>query len=569
MREMKSNWLRTLRNSGFGFLCLSAVAAPWASAQTPAPSGPLPELNEGLLTVLGVDKTQIEAGAGADADTKKKVETVRREVQEAVRAFQQRNAQAALEDLEKAVDADKSLPPPSVMMARLCFASNDQNVVNLGRGFLERAVNFHRNAPEAYLLLGRLALAEGRLTDADLNFEKALANTPPAAGAQGSLTGGSWPDDRRNTFLKEVYAGQVSVSEQRQKWDEALAQLTSWLELDPNDAMAQFRKGRVLFSQEAQKTGGDTKNYDAARTAFTTAYEQAQKDPKRKKDELSPVPPPELSMLQLFSGSGSVDEAKGEVKLLESLVEGLPSEEKKEKGRIYSTLSQWYLSQNNATEAVKHAGNAEKADSESEAFKQLAAVMKYYSNDAGAKEDFAKMNTANPEDFTASNFLALLLAESPDKADKDKAVRLAELNVRLNPKSPEAVSTLGWVYHRAERTGEAMQVYGALMQAAQQGQAQISADTAYYMAKVIFASPATPGRLEAVVKLLTDATSSKGPFKHRAVAEEWLATLGGDTVKPRNMDLTKGTPTPTAPPAVNPGTNPGGNAPKPNPTPDN
>src|SRR5688572_25001736 len=138
MCEMKKQWLRTLRNSACGFLCASFLAAPWASAQQ-AP-GPLPPLDEGLLTVLGIEKAQGDEG-GASGDAAANIKKVRTDIQEAVGAFQRRDAQTALTELESAAKNDPSLPPPSVMMARLCFASNDQNVVNLGRGFLERAVN--------------------------------------------------------------------------------------------------------------------------------------------------------------------------------------------------------------------------------------------------------------------------------------------------------------------------------------------------------------------------------------------------------------------------------------------
>jgi tetratricopeptide (TPR) repeat protein len=554
---MKKLWLRTLRNSAYGFLCASFLAAPWASAQqapAPAPTGPLPTLDEGLLTVLGIDKAQVEEGS-ATGEAATKIKKVRTEIQEAVRAFQQRNAQAALEDLEKAAEADPSLPPPSVLMARLCFASNDQNVVNLGRGFLERAVNFHKTTPEAYLLLGRLALAEGRLTDADLNFEKAQLYTPAAPGQEPTLgTAPGWTKERHDTFLKEVYAGQVSVSEQRQQWNTAENQLDAWIALDPNDAMAQFRKGRVLFLREAQKDATASKNYNPAREAFVEAYKLAQADKNRKTDEVTAVPPPELAMLQLFSGSAAKEDAEKEVKALEGLAEGFA--EAKEKSRVYSSLSQWYLQQNNPVMAGELAAKAQKLDEKSPALRQLSAVMGYYSNNPQAIADFEKMNQEAPDDFVASNYLALLLAESPEEDKKTKAVRLAELNVRLNPKSPEAVSTLGWVYFRAGRTSDAMQVYGALLQAVQQGQGQINADTAYYMAKVIFDSPATPGRLDAVVDLLRRATGSTGPFKHRGLAEDWLEKLGGggSPTTISTTDKKPATPTPTPSPAPGTGT---------------
>jgi lipopolysaccharide biosynthesis regulator YciM len=553
MREMKSHWMRTLRNSVFGFLCTSFLAAPWAAAQQQA--APLPALDEGLLTVLGIEKEQLDT-TGLTPDDAKKMNLVRADIQEGVQAFTNRDAAKALSELEAAYKSDESLPPPSVMMARLCFASNDQNIVNLGRGFLERAVNFHRKSSEPYLLLARLALSEGRLTDAELNFNKALENAPPAADP-ATTPATSWKAKRHNTFLKEVYAGLVSVSEQRQQWDEADNQLISWIALDPKDAMAHFRKGRVLFMKEAALGEGKNKNFKPAEDAFVEAYKLAQEDPNRKADEVTAVPPPALAMLQLYAGSGEKDKAQDQVKSLTD--EFAKSSDKKEQARVYSALSQWHLQQNDAERAGELAVMARAADEKSPALKQLSAVMHYYANNPAALKEFEEMNQEAPDDFVASNYLALLLADSPEAEKQNKAVRLAELNVRLNPKSPEAVSTLGWVYYKANRLPDAMQVYGALLQAVQQGQGQISADTAYYMAKVIFESPNVQGRLDAVVNLLRNAKDSQGPFKHREQARAWFNTLSGNTTgAPQTIDLKSSSTTGgTTPPVINSGTGSG------------
>jgi tetratricopeptide (TPR) repeat protein len=567
MSEMKKNWFRILRNSVFGFLCLSFVAA-WASAQTPAAQlPPLQPLDDALLTVLGIDKAQLDT-AGLQGDELKNRNQVRTDIQEGVRAFSLRDAQNAMVKLEAAYKTDPSLPPPSVILARLCFASNDQNVVNLGRGFLERAVNFNATSPEPYLLLGRLALTEGRLTDAELNFKKAQSLTPAAPGAEavpGTVVG--WSADRINTFLKEIHAGLVSVSEQRQQWETAKNELDAWIKLDPMDAMAKFRLGRVMFMQVAAQTSG-TKDYEPARLVLTEAYKLAQEDTKWDKKDVTAVPPAELAMLQLFSGNAGVEEAKKEVKKLEESADGFA--ENKEKARVYSALSQWYLQQNNPAKAGELAAKAKTFDEASPALKQLSAVMHYYANDPKAVVEFEAMNQEAPDDFVASNYLALLLAESTDTATSNKAVRLAELNVRLNPKSPEAVSTLGWVYHKAGRTNEAMQVYGALMQAVQQGQGQINADTAYYMARVIIDSPGdSTQKVGAVIRLLEQALGSTGPFKHRPEATTWYEQLTGGKKAgvPGTTNLVPSpTPTPTPPqvtPPVVPPAPGGGTTPKP------
>jgi hypothetical protein len=121
-----------------------------------------------------------------------------------------------------------------------------------------------------------------------------------------------------------------------------------------------------------------------------------------------------------------------------------------------------------------------------------------------------------------------MLCESGKPEDKNKAVRLAELNFKLNQKSADALSTLGWVYYRAGRTQEAFNIYGGLLQAVQEGRAQLNADTAYYMAKVIFDTPNAGNRLDMVVNLLKVAVQSQGRFKNRQLAQVWLDQLAGN-----------------------------------------
>jgi tetratricopeptide (TPR) repeat protein len=575
MSEMKKHWLRILRNSAYGFLCTSILATPCAFAQQAQPQLPLPTLNEDLMTVLGIHKTQLDEGAAVGEDAKKAIREARVDIQEGVRAFQQRDGENALKELAAAVVKDPSLPPPNVMVARLCFSSNDQNVVNQGRGFLERAVISHKQTPEVFFLLGRLALTEGRLSDAELNFEKAQLFTPPKQGEVRDpelppTAAVGWSDVRRDAFLKEVYAGRVSVCEQRGQWNEAEGHLISWIALDPNDAMAHYRKGRVLFLKEAQDESKKPKNYAEARKEFESAYTMAleQIQNTENKDELTVVLPPNLAMQQMLAGTPDNKATQEEVDELLKLVESYPND--KEKARVYSELSKWYLQQNNPTKAGELAGLAQGKDKESPAMNQLSAVMRYYANDPGALTDFTKLNSDAPDDFTASNYLALLLAESRRPEDKKKAVRLAELNVRLNPKSSEAVSTLGWAYYRDGRTPDAMQVYAALLQAAQRGEGQINADTAYYIAKVTFDSPGATERLGGIINLLRQSTSSQGPFKNRQLAQQWLDKLSGNTGDDvgSNLDTnpTRGgtppapvaTPTPTPKPVTPPA--PGGGA---------
>ena len=79
----------------------------------------------------------------------------------------------------------------------------------------------------------------------------------------------------------------------------------------------------------------------------------------------------------------------------------------------------------------------------------------------------------------ASNNLALVLCEQNDDAKKDRALQYAEDNVRLSNRSPQSLSTYGWVLYRLGRRDAAEQVLTSVAQAG-----PMSPDLAYYLAQV-------------------------------------------------------------------------------------
>lgn len=493
---------------------------------------PTKELTEDVVTrILGLEKADLDEASGDEAKLK-----IRKLIAEGIVLFREGKGDDALKKFESARDADSSLPPADVLLARLCFAVNDQNFVRLGLNVLNRAADKEPNAPEPYLMLGQLALLEGRLTDAYVLFEKANLEL------DGKAT--KWSEDKLKTYKKNVYAGRVSVCEQRQNWKQGETEVDHWLALDPQDPVALFRKGRLLFMQ-ADK---DDKKIAEARKLLEDAYANAvsnRKDP----EQLPVVPPVELALLELQTANGSVEKARKEITLIDSK-ESEWKANKKEGSRVFSTVSQWYLGQGNFNQAKNYAIKASEMDPKSPALRQLTAVIDYYNNhNKEAEDEFSAMNQEQPDDFFAANFLALVLADAklPDGANDDtkrlKAVRIAEMNARLNPKSPVALATLGWAYYNAGRNIEAAKLFGALEQ---EQNVQVSPDTAYYMAKTFASLPSDqfPNALGRAKSLLELAVKSTGVFRYKQEARSWLVNLGGKLPPEDNTDSST---TPTVP----------------------
>lgn len=79
------------------------------------------------------------------------------DVDDAILLFKRGNAAAALTLLQAASKKHPEISPPEVMLARLCFASQQ---LKAGKNALQSAVILHREDPEAWSLLGDLQLRQ-------------------------------------------------------------------------------------------------------------------------------------------------------------------------------------------------------------------------------------------------------------------------------------------------------------------------------------------------------------------------------------------------------------------------
>ena len=122
------------------------------------------------------------------------------------------------------------LLPPHALFAKLAFLGNQGALI---RPALERAVVEDGGHPEVFILFGNLALAEGRLTDAAVHFEKAtaLAAAPPVVGrAAGSLRSALPPGQRAGGRKPARLEGRAGGAE-------------AWLTQEPWPAQARQRLG--------------------------------------------------------------------------------------------------------------------------------------------------------------------------------------------------------------------------------------------------------------------------------------------------------------------------------------
>ncbi len=397
------------------------------------------------------------------------------QISRAVENFKGGRYDECLQQLEAASGKHPGLLPPRLILAKLFLASRQ---IAQGRIALEQAIAKHPDRPEIYLQFAALALADGHLTDAALQFEKALSLVPAEAGTTP-----------QRQFLSECHAGLATVAERRGQWSAAQKQVGLWLKADPQSGPAHERLARAMIAQDRPKE----------------AYQALQRAA-----ELATSPrPPELAMAILLTQFGKADQAEPWIVRL--------AEQSPEDALSRLAIATWYLEQGQLEKAKQHADTTARLAPKAKDLALLrGTIARHLREYEQAETYFQEQYTAFPADFRASNGLALVLIEQAEPGKRLRALQLAEINARQYPRMSEALATLGWLYYKFDRLDEAEK---ALKAATAGGQS--SSDTAYYLASVL----ARRGLHKQVATLLQSAVATPGTFVFRDEARRWLTEL--------------------------------------------
>lgn len=398
------------------------------------------------------------------------------EVTEAVERFKQQDFGGALDLLKKAAGQNADLPPAQIVMAQLFSQANQGNAVRVS---LERAVVEAPEDPEAYVIMGDIAMAQGRVTEASLLYDQAQA-----------LLANFTKSERRKSILDaRNMSGLAAVAEARGDWETAEKRLVAWQKLDPKNAVCLQRLARARFQQ---RSPGDALNL--LREAATL-------------DEN--ILTPEAQLARFYHEFG--DQKNAQI-WIDAAIKVAPKDV-----RTRLVAAQWYLETNRLEKASVEAQEATQLDPKSLEAKLFRGVVALFLKDYQSAETyFAQAHLQSPGNFAASNNLALALIEQDDDQKRRRALEYATANARQNPRATEALSTYGWVQYKLGNVDEADRV---LQGAA--GTGTLSPDTAYYLAVV----SAEKGRKEQAVQLLNAALNTTQPFSQRQEAQVLLDQL--------------------------------------------
>ncbi|MEQ8791644.1 MAG: tetratricopeptide repeat protein [Pirellulaceae bacterium] len=403
------------------------------------------------------------------------------DVEKAVESFRRGKADEARRLLETARKKNPHLAPADVMLAQLMFSAGQLPAT---RALLEKTAVDLPEDPETFIIIGDLALREGRLTEATTMFAKGLALCQ--AYDANPL--------RKASMMSNAYAGLATIAEARKDWAEASKQLQAWIAADEKNARAHLRLGQALFRQ---------KKYDDATASFTKAHELDAK-----------VARAEVNMALMLEQADEHDAA----------AKWMASAAKLGENELETRLAaaRWALDTGDLAMAKTNVAAALKIEPNSLPANLLQGlVARHEGDDAAAIKAFEAALALSPNNVGAINQLAQLLIESDVHKEQIRALGYAHLNAQINGDANsqagrEAAVTLTWVLHKLGHDDPAVRRLQAILEAG-----SVSAESAFHAARIY----ADLGQKQAAAVLLQRALAQNNSFPGRGDAEALLTQL--------------------------------------------
>ena len=338
------------------------------------------------------------------------------EVRDAYARLDNGDFEGGVKLLKEAAKKDPDQPPADIALANWLISKGRYTAV---RGALEHAVMDTPDDPQAYLFMGRIAIGEQRFTEAEMLYQR-------AGGLLAKFTGSP---KRKAEMVPELYRGLASTAVARgdfagqQKWLEA------FLKLEPKSALALQALGQCMFRQ---------KNPQAALQRFKEA---------RSADALSPLP--EIALAELCQSTGDRESAK---KWVKAALAAAPKDPK-----VHVAAGTLAFQNEQYDDMFKEGSKTLELEQGNLEGLRLIGLWSYFQKNYKQAElyfDFANKKTKSRV-FSISNDLVLALAEQKDDAKLDRALDIAQENLRQHPSSGTAIATLGWVYYKRKMLPEA------------------------------------------------------------------------------------------------------------------
>jgi tetratricopeptide (TPR) repeat protein len=406
---------------------------------------------------------------------------VKKSIEDAVTAFQLRDVSRVEQILKDLAASQEGIPPADLLLATLSYAIQDSNS---GLLLLERAAVNHPDYPGVYSAFARLAINQGRISDALALLEKCESKIAAAEG----LT-----EDEKQYFDTQCLDGLTDVAMRQGRLDDARKYLERQREDLPDNAKV------LMVSAELEFKQGN--------------IEQSEKYLNSLKENFSSTRAPETILASWYSRSGKKDEAE---KWIRAAAEKYPNDP-----QVQLEFASWAIEQEDFPTASSAIIRAEKASSESLQSRNLKGKIAFANQSYGiAEAHFQACAEKQPNNFEAINMYALSLIES-DKTEKQKlALDIATRSFRALPDNVVAQAALGFIELKMGRTEQAKTI---LTRAARTAGSAPEID--YFLASLL----AKLGETQQAKLVLESAVKHEGIFLYRKPAEQLLKQLSEST----------------------------------------
>lgn len=401
-------------------------------------------------------------------------------VSAAIEQIQSGKVHQALQQLRAAAMEDPSMPPELLMMAYILLRNQRWNE---GAVALEKAAVLHKDHPEVYQACGQFALMQDRNTDAWSHFQLALRVPIPE----------EWNDEQKKEFLLRCFVGLAAVSENRRDWQEAAHAFEQWSELEQLDAVTHYRWAKALLHAQAVEK------------AFKRLKEAHRLEPA--------LNPPELMIAALYTEMGQFEKAAA---WYETAVEKYPGDSRVHYEYAGSLLLAGHTSQSREQLQKAAEGQTNFDSLQTDLLLMRGLVARSEKEFEEAESLFTRVLRNSPGNPLALSQLPLVLIEQNDEAKKTLARQIAIANAQKNPRSMQALKSLGWVQYRLGNLNEAEKALKAGASATTK-----DGELLFFLAQVLLEQGKT-AQSQRVAAMLRTAVEEPGLFILRREARQWL-----------------------------------------------
>ncbi len=402
---------------------------------------------------------------------------VKKAIEDAVTAFQLQDANRVRSILVELAEQNPEFPPANLMLAALSYAVQD---ADSGLILLENAAVENPEYPGIYSAFARLALNQGRISDALAMLEK----------CQRKIDASQLGQSTKDFFSQQCRDGLIDVAMRQKRYDDARKYLQTQREALPENPKVLMVSAELEFQQD------DIPKCLEYLQIVKTKFPQSRM--------------PESIIAGWYNRSNKPKEAEEWIRKSAEKYPDLP--------QVQLEYASWAFDREDFPTASSAIIKAEKSGSESLFSRNLKGKIAFSKQSYGVAEaHFQAIAAKQPNNFDAVNMYALSLIESDNSEKQQLAREIAMRNFRALPDNKVAQAALGYIELKLGQVDQAKSILARVAQIP--GSAP---EIDYFFAMLL----AKLGETEKAKMVLEAALKHEGIFLYRSSAKQLLNELG-------------------------------------------